>query len=136
MLKSTLCRVLFSFQNLATTGACLCFSAQDSTPRPDVCGALLYFEISVYVVTQLLFKCVCTPSMGVHPNSLDDKACLAMLACIMLNSCLFSFSLLNNISGAIQRSKRSADVSGWLFCQYIFSKVTSDSSCLSLKEHP
>jgi hypothetical protein len=110
--------VLFSYQNLKTPRRCLCFFAQKITPQLDVCGAFLSFEISVYAVTRLLFKCVSASIMGVHSNYLQDKTCLAMLARIKPYSCLLFFSLLNELSGAIQIvsklqiGSKLADVSG------------------------
>ena len=79
----------------------------------------------------LRFKYQQAEMMVVRSNSLDDKACLAMLARIKLDICLFSFSLLDELSVAIQialklqMGLKHAHVSGWLFCRYIFSKVTS-----------
>ena len=100
--KNSMSVVLFSFQNLATTRTCLCFFAQNPTSRPDVCGTLLYFEISVYMAARLRFKHQQAEAMGAHSSSLDDKACLAMLARIKLDICLLSFSILNVLYGVFQ----------------------------------
>lgn len=119
------------FPKLSRTSTCLYFFAQNNTLGLDVCGALLCFKISVYMAARLRFKYQQAEMMVVRSNSLDDKACLAMLARIKLDICLFSFSLLDELSVAIQialklqMGLKHAHVSGWLFYRYIFSKVTS-----------
>jgi hypothetical protein len=114
--------VLFSHQNQKTPRRCLYFFAQNHTSQLHVCGAFLSFEISVYAVTRLLFKCLFATSMGVHSNRSHHKACMAMLARLKLNICLFPFSLLRILSGAIQIAPKLQmgdevrHVSGRLFC--------------------
>lgn len=80
------------------------FFAQNSRPQPNVCGAFLFFEISVYVGHSASLQRPTSQHYGVHSNVLDDKTFLAMLARMKLNSRLFSFSLLDELSGTIKRS--------------------------------